>query len=195
MARLTWRVKLIAEADQGVVSETEVGRIERDDLAVPETLGLTLQEAKQMTAAMQSQMVRAQVAAMGERFRWCEHCGRKLLSKGYYATTFRSLFGDIAVNVRRLAACQCRAGLSEPRSFAALPAVGAIAPKLAYVTARFAALAPFARVADLLSECFPLAAWRTPAPCAIAPCVSGRQSPRSVWPAHRYLNRMRLHRR
>ena len=65
MARLTWRVKLIAEADQGVVSETEVGRIERDDLAVPETLGLTLQEAKQMTAAMQSQMVRAQVAAMG----------------------------------------------------------------------------------------------------------------------------------
>jgi hypothetical protein len=155
MARLTWRVKLIAEADQGVVSETEVARIERDDLAVPETLGLTLQEAKQMTAAMQSQMVRAQVAAMGERFRWCEHCGRKLLSKGYYATTFRSLFGDIAVNVRRLAACQCRAGLSEPRSFAALPAVGAIAPELAYVTARFAALAPFARVADLLSELLP----------------------------------------
>ena len=33
---------------------------------------------------------------------------------------------------------------------------GGIAPELAYVTAKFAALAPFARVADLLSELLPV---------------------------------------
>jgi hypothetical protein len=32
-------VKLIAELGMGVVSETEVARIERDDFAVPETVG------------------------------------------------------------------------------------------------------------------------------------------------------------
>ncbi len=64
-----------------------MARIERDDLALPETLGLTLQEAKQMTAAMQARMVCAQVAIMGERFRCREHCGAKLLSKSYYPTT------------------------------------------------------------------------------------------------------------
>jgi len=39
---------------------------------------------------------------------------------------------------------------------AALFAAGGVAPELAYVTAKFAALAPFARVADLLSELLPV---------------------------------------
>lgn len=82
MAKLIWRVKLVAEADQGVGSESEVARIECDDLAVPGTLGMTPQEAKQMTAALQSQLVRTQVAITGECFLWCKHCGAKLLSKG-----------------------------------------------------------------------------------------------------------------
>jgi hypothetical protein len=53
------------------VSETEVARIERDDFAVAETLGLTLDEDKRLIAATQAEIVRAQVSTMGERFRWC----------------------------------------------------------------------------------------------------------------------------
>ena len=34
MAKLVWRVKLIAELGLGIVSETEVARIEHDDFAV-----------------------------------------------------------------------------------------------------------------------------------------------------------------
>ena len=156
MAKLVWRVKLIAELGSGIVSETEVARIERDDFAVAETVGLTLDEGKRLAAAAQAEIVRAQVAAMGERFRWCEHCRAKLVSKGYYPATFRSVFGDVAVRVRRLCACRCRAGMQEPKSFSALAATDGIAPELAYITAKFAALAPFARVADLLSELLPI---------------------------------------
>ena len=104
-------MKLVFEAEPGVLSETEVARIERDELAVPKSLGLTFQEAEQMAAAMQTQVVGAQVAIMGERFRSCEHCGTKLVSKGYYPATFRSLFGNIGLRVRQLSACRCRAGL------------------------------------------------------------------------------------
>jgi hypothetical protein len=68
-------VKLIAELEPGVVSETEVARIERDDFAVPETVGLTLDEGERLTAAIQAEIVRAQVSTMGDRFRWCEPCG------------------------------------------------------------------------------------------------------------------------
>ncbi len=93
---------------------------------------------------------------LGERFRWCEQCGTKLLSKGYYPATFRSVFGDVDVRIRRLRACGCRAGQLEPTSFAAMFATGDVAPELAYVTAKFAALAPFARVADLLAELLPI---------------------------------------
>jgi hypothetical protein len=68
MAGLVWRVKLIAELEPGVVSETEVARIARDEFAVPETLELTLDEGEQLVAATQAEIVRAQVSTMGERF-------------------------------------------------------------------------------------------------------------------------------
>ncbi len=67
---LVWRVKLVAELETGSVSETELARIERDDFAVLETLGLTLDKSKRLVAAARAEVVRAQVATMGERFRW-----------------------------------------------------------------------------------------------------------------------------
>jgi hypothetical protein len=50
-AKLVWRMKLIAERGSGIVSETEVARIERDDFAVADTVGLTLGDGKRLTAA------------------------------------------------------------------------------------------------------------------------------------------------
>jgi hypothetical protein len=68
MAKLVWRLKLIAELESDIVSETEVARIKRDELAVPETLGLTLDEGKQLMAAAQAEVVRAQASTVGKRF-------------------------------------------------------------------------------------------------------------------------------
>src|SRR4051794_35034825 len=92
----------------------------------------------------------------GERRRWCMGCGRGLASKGHYPATFRSLFGDVPVRVRRLLVCPCQSP-GEAKSFAALDlGKDAVAPELAYVTAKFAALAPFGKVAALLSELLPI---------------------------------------
>jgi hypothetical protein len=119
-------------------------------------LGLRLAEAKQLTAALQAEMVPAQVTMMGERRRLCEACGGILAGKGHYGATFRSLFGDVSVRVRRLLACPCQ-GSGQAKSFAVLDLEAAtVAPELAYVTARYAALAPFGKVADLLSELLPI---------------------------------------
>src|SRR4051812_44149147 len=100
-------------------------------------------------------MVSAQVAAVGERCRSCAACGRGLASKGHYPATFRSLFGDVPVCVRRLLVCPCQ-GPAEAKSFAALNLGAGPAPELAYVTAKFAALAPFGKVAAFLSELLPI---------------------------------------
>src|SRR3954464_4697622 len=108
-----------------------------------------------LTAALQPQIVPAQVAMAGERRRWCVACGRPLASKGHYSATFRSLFGDVPVRVRRLLVCPCQ-GPGEPKSFAALDLGAGPAPELAYVTAKFAALAPFGKVAAFLSELLPI---------------------------------------
>jgi hypothetical protein len=62
----------------------------------------------------------------------------------------------VPVRVRRLLVCPCH-GPGEPKSFAALDLGGdAVAPELAYVTARYAALLPFGKVAALLSELLPV---------------------------------------
>ena len=119
-------------------------------------LGLRLAEAKQLTAALQAEMVSAQVARVGERRRVCVACGRALASKGFYAASFRSLFGDVPVRVRRVLTCPCQ-GSGGAKSFAVLDLDAAtVAPELAYVTARYAALAPFGKVAALLSELLPV---------------------------------------
>jgi hypothetical protein len=103
-----------------------------------------------------NRLVPAQVAVAGERCCSCVSCGRRLASKGHYPVTFRSLFGDVPVRVRRLLACPCQ-GQGGAKSFAALELGNdAVAPELAYVTARYAALAPFGKVAVLLSELLPM---------------------------------------
>jgi hypothetical protein len=83
------------------------------------------------------------VTIAGEHRCTCAACGRRLASKGYYTATFRSLFGDVPVRIRRLPTCPCQNG-GLAKSFAAFDLEAAtVAPELAYVTARYAALAPF----------------------------------------------------
>ena len=92
MPKLVWRVKLVAELEPGVTEETEVACLARGEEAGLADLGLRLDEAKQLTAALQAEMVSAQVAVVGERRRGCAACERPLASKGHYRATFRSLF-------------------------------------------------------------------------------------------------------
>ena len=98
----------------------------------------------------------AQVARLGECRRSCVGCGSVLTSKGHYSVRFRSLLGDVPLRVRRLLTCPCQ-GDGEAKSSAVLDFDGnAVAPELTYLTARYAALAPFGKVAALLSEVLPM---------------------------------------
>jgi hypothetical protein len=154
--KLVWRVKLVAELEPGLTREVEVARLERDEQVGLADLGLRLSEAKQLTAALRAEMVPAQVTMVGEGRRSCMACGRLLVRKGHDNATFRSLFGDVPVRVLRLLACPCQES-GEAKSFAVLDLDAATAaPELAYVTARYAALAPFGKVAALLSELLPI---------------------------------------
>ena len=160
MRKMVWRVKLVAELEPGSKTEVEVACLERDRQAGLADLGLRLAEAKQLTAALQAEMLPAQVMIAGEHRCTCVVCGRRLASKGHYTATFRSLFGDVPVRVRRLLACACK-GTGAAKSFAAFDLEAAtVAPELAYLTARYAALAPFGKVADLLSELLPISGAR-----------------------------------
>jgi hypothetical protein len=156
VANLVWRVKLVTELEAGETTEVEVARLERDEQAGLADLGLRLAEAKQLTAAIQAEIVPTQVTVAGEHHRTCVACAGERASKGHYTATFRSLFGDVPIRIRRLLTCPCQNG-SVAKSSAAFDLEAAtVAPELAYVTARYAALAPFGKVANLLSELLPI---------------------------------------
>jgi hypothetical protein len=86
------------------------------------------------------------------------------------------------ITARRSALCSatCRSGFGacspvpirnsgEAKSFAVLDLEAAtVAPELAYVTARYAALAPFGKVAALLSELLPISGAGRRGRCAAA---------------------------
>src|SRR4051794_11223017 len=153
---LVWRVKLVAELQPGVTTETEVARIERTEEAGLAELGLQLEEAKQLTAALQAQIVPAQMTVLSECRRSCVPCGSTLASKGHYQVRFRSLFGDVPLRVRRLLICPCQGGRGATSAAILDFGRNAVAPELAYITARYAALVPFGKVAALLSELLPM---------------------------------------
>ena len=100
--------KLVAELEPSVTTETEVAYIERDAQASLAELGLPLDEVKRLAAALQAEIVPAQVAVLGACRRACEACGRVLASKEHYGATFRSLFGDVPIRVGRRLACPCQ---------------------------------------------------------------------------------------
>ena len=86
----------MAELRPGVLTETEVACIERDEQAGLADLGLQLAETKRLTATLHAEIVPAQATKVGERRCCCSFCGRRLASKGHYPVAFRSLLDDVA---------------------------------------------------------------------------------------------------
>jgi hypothetical protein len=170
------RVKSVAEFEAGETTEVEVARVERDEQPGLADPGLRLAEAKQLMAAIQAEIVPAQVTIAGENRRTCVACGRVPGSTGHHTATFRSLFGDVPIRVQRLLACPCQ-DRAEARSFAVFNREAAtVAPELGYVTARYAALSPFGKVADLRSELLPVSGGRrTRARCETGRCGPARR--------------------
>jgi hypothetical protein len=69
---------------------------------------------------------------------------------------FRSLFGDVQLRVRRLVFCSCQGGHGAKSATILGLSGNAVAPELGYITPRYAALAPFGKVAALLSVLLPM---------------------------------------
>ena len=106
-------------------------------------------------AAIQAQLVGDQVKRHGEVARHCLWCGRSQSSKGHYQSTFRSVFGNIPMRVRRFHACPMPPRRAEDGA-GVVHAPIAHRAGILYLTAKLAALMPFGKVADFLGEVLPL---------------------------------------
>ena len=172
---MRWTVTLVAEVEPGQRIEHEIVSVDRDDRITPATLGLSIAEGKAVLAAIQARVVVDQVTRHGTVARECLWCGHSQSSKGHYRSTFRSVFGNVPMRVRRFHACRCR-----PDAPTTVPALftrrSPIAPELLYLTAKLAALMPFGKVAAFLGEVLPLSTKAHAIPSETARCASGNGS-------------------
>jgi hypothetical protein len=85
-------IQLVIERDDQSPIVDEIACLERETLA-PETLGLTLAEAKTVLAELQDTLVKEQVATFVAQQQICPLCGARRPRKGHHPIVVRSLFG------------------------------------------------------------------------------------------------------
>ncbi len=150
------KIQLVFEDDTGGLPVVqEVAQIGRDTLS-PESLGLTLAEAKTVLYSLQGHLVEQQVLAYQQQQQNCPHCQQLRRVKDSRQLVYRSLFGKLNLQSTRLFHCDCQP--HEAKSFSPLADLLSerTAPELLYLESKFAALMSYAQSAKLLAEVLPI---------------------------------------
>jgi hypothetical protein len=152
------RVQVIVESDHGETQCVEnVAQFERGALQ-PETLGMTLAEAKALLQGVQRTMVAEQTTAYLDPQHPCPACGTPRRCKGHHQLVYRTVFGKLTLSSPRWYACRCQT--TERQSFS--PLVDLLpeptAPELLYLEAKFAALMSYGVTVDVLADIVPIGA-------------------------------------
>ncbi|HEU5380418.1 MAG TPA: ISKra4 family transposase [Ktedonobacteraceae bacterium] len=151
------RVQMLIESDQEAVPlrVEEVASFERGQLS-PETLGLRLEEAKQMLAGVQQVMTESQVEAYVEQQRQCPHCQQPLAYKGHHRIGVRTLFGKLTLSSPRLYTCSCQS--PQKRSWSPVAALfpERSTPELLCQEVRWSSLLSYGVTMKLLGDLLPM---------------------------------------
>jgi len=151
------RIQVITEADQEATPARveEVACFERGSLS-PETLGLQLDEAKQLLAGVQQIMTAQQVEEYVEQQRQCSHCQQPLACKGHHQIGLRTLFGKVTLASPRFYTCSCQP--HQKRSWSPVAALFCerSTPELLCQEVRWASLLPYGVTVKLLGDLLPM---------------------------------------
>jgi len=148
-------VQLVAVADDGTEHRQEIAAVGRADATI-DTLGLTLEESKQLLHTLQQTIIDQQVAAYLDRQHSCPHCGTHRQLKDSGTAPFRTLFGRVSVHNPRWQQCDCQP--HQEKTFRPLTALlpERTSPALLYLETKWAALASYGLTTKLLHEVLPI---------------------------------------
>ena len=145
----------IAITDGETEHVQEIAELMRPDATI-ETMGLTLEESKQILHALQQTMVEHQAMAYLEQQRPCPHCQKQRQMKDMDTAPFRTLFGTIQVPNPRWYHCRCQD--QGTRTFRPLATLlpERTSPELLYLETKWASLASYGITSKLLHEVLPI---------------------------------------
>jgi hypothetical protein len=140
--------------DDGVGELIEIATIHRDGPLTSSTVGMSIEEAKQILAGIDDVVVTSQTSRAVAAANDCADCGRGFASKDTRQIVMRSLYGTHHVESPRWWTCPC-AGDRSTFSPLSKMLVGRSTPELALVEAKLAAHISYPAAAGLLEELFP----------------------------------------
>jgi DNA-directed RNA polymerase subunit RPC12/RpoP len=150
------RVQVVIESAVGESTDVhEIACIQREELC-PDTVGLTLDEAKMVLERMQQQLVEQQAAEYLRTQSRCPYCGNKRLHKGAHTVTLRTLFGKLRLKSPRFYHCQCQPYPTRTFSPLAERLPERSTPELRYLETKWAALMSYGMTTKLLEEVLPI---------------------------------------
>lgn len=152
------RVKIYAhfETEDQTTQIIEITTLHRQTLSNDVTLGLTLQEEKDISYGIQQAMTSMQVKDFIKEQRTCSECGKKRTIDGYHHLNYRTLFGKLILKSPRLNECICKT--SKRISFSPLPLLltERTSPELSYLEAKWSSLMSYGMTVKLLEEVLPI---------------------------------------
>jgi hypothetical protein len=153
------RIQVVIEHKDGHETQIveEVGCLQRGDL-LPETLGMTLTEGKQLLANIQRCMVQQQVEAYIAQQQHCGDCGRQHRRKGRKSIMMRTVFGKLQLDSPRFYRCSCQQNQNRSYSPLAQKLPERTTPELKYLQTKWASLMSYGLTTDILEEVLPIQA-------------------------------------
>jgi hypothetical protein len=150
------KIQITIESDEGKPEALqEVAQLNRGSLR-PESLGLTLAEARSILAGIEQTVVERQAAEFVAQQRLCSACGQERSCKGRHQIVLRTPFGKLKLESPRLYRCQCDS--EDRKSISPLAALlpERTHPELVYLETKFAALVSYGLTVELLKEVLPI---------------------------------------
>ena len=142
----------LVEGDQSELYE--LGSFERGVLQL-ETLGLTLEEGKDVLHALQTVLIEQQVSRQLESIRPCPECSVPRRVKGHHHVLLHTVYGNVPVHSPRWWRCACSAqgGTFSPLS-TLMPEN--TTPELLFLQTKWASMVSYGATVDLLRDVLPM---------------------------------------
>ena len=147
---MRWSIIVECVGEYGKQSTITLGTIERlAGSTTAETLGVNLQESKQIANQLQDTVVKQQLHEHCEQRRKCLTCGKQRPVKDFRWRRLDTILGTVCPRVPRYRRCQCRSGtqvwspISEVLS-------GRVTPELRHLQVSLGAQISYRKAAALL---------------------------------------------
>ena len=150
-----FRIQIVAVSDDGTERLHEIADVSRSEPTL-ETIGLTLEESKQLLQHLQRIIVDHQIAAYLDQQRACPDCGKHRHLKQSDTAPFRTLFGLVSVPNPRWEQCDCQPHTAKTVRPLTMLLSDRTSPELRYLETKWASLASYGVTTELLHEVLPI---------------------------------------